>query len=44
MEAALLFHGLDVLAWVRGGAQPPAAYLASAPVSYPLIGLCQVAR
>ncbi|KAI0067274.1 fatty acid synthase [Artomyces pyxidatus] len=35
-------HGLDVLAWLTGSVpRPPIAYLASVPVSFPLIGLTQ---
>ena len=35
-------HGLDVLAWLNGTQPvPPVSYLASVPVSFPLIGLTQ---
>ena len=37
-------HGLDVLSWLEGleEAQPPIEYLASIPISFPLIGLAQL--
>ena len=35
-------HGLDVISWLTGAIpRPPVAYLASVPVSFPLIGLTQ---
>lgn len=39
-------HGLDVLSWLEGPeeAQPPVEYLASIPISFPLIGLTQLAQ
>ncbi|KZP00458.1 fatty acid synthase [Calocera viscosa TUFC12733] len=38
-------HGLDVLAWLTGTApRPPLAYLASVPVSFPLMGLTQLVQ
>ncbi|KAH8822971.1 fatty acid synthase [Flagelloscypha sp. PMI_526] len=44
-DAAHLHLGLDVHAWLTGGAEvPPVAYLASIPVSFPLIGLTQLVQ
>ena len=39
-------HGLDVLSWLEGPeeAQPPIEYLASIPISFPLIGLTQLVQ
>lgn len=38
-------HGLDVLAWLEGSAEVPSTeYLASVPVSFPLIGLTQLVQ
>lgn len=38
-------HGLDVLSWLTGARpRPPTAYLASIPVSFPLIGLTQLTQ
>ncbi|KAI0685962.1 fatty acid synthase [Cytidiella melzeri] len=38
-------HGLDVLSWLTGAAErPPVAYLASIPISYPLIALTQLVQ
>ncbi|KZT67951.1 hypothetical protein DAEQUDRAFT_367722 [Daedalea quercina L-15889] len=38
-------HGLDVMSWLTGvTARPPTAYLASVPVSLPLIGLTQLTQ
>ena len=39
-------HGLDVLSWLEGPeeAQPPIKYLASIPISFPLIGLAQLVQ
>ncbi|KAF8300132.1 hypothetical protein DL93DRAFT_2027532, partial [Clavulina sp. PMI_390] len=39
-------HGLDVLSWLEGPeeAVPPVEYLASIPISFPLIGLTQLAQ
>jgi len=38
-------HGLDVAAWLEGSIErPPIAYLASIPVSFPLIGLTQLVQ
>ena len=44
-ELAHLYpHGLDAVGWLTGAAAvPPEAYLRSAPVSFPLIGLTQLA-
>ncbi|KAF8638240.1 hypothetical protein AX17_002262 [Amanita inopinata Kibby_2008] len=46
-EAASAFyvHGLDVIAWLSDPtSRPPVHYLASVPVSLPLIGLTQLAQ
>lgn len=38
-------YGLDVLSWLTGSAErPPVAYLASVPISYPLIALTQLVQ
>ncbi|OBZ72637.1 Fatty acid synthase subunit beta [Grifola frondosa] len=38
-------HGLDVVSWLSGASpRPPTAYLASVPVSLPLIGLTQLTQ
>ena len=38
-------HGMDVLAWLTGASpRPPVSYLASIPVSYPLIALTQLVQ
>ena len=38
-------HGLDVLSWLTGALpRPPVAYLASIPISYPLIALTQLVQ
>jgi fatty acid synthase subunit alpha, fungi type len=38
-------HGLDVLSWLTGEKQlPPVDYLASIPISFPLIGLTQLVQ
>lgn len=39
-------HGLDVLSWLEGDEEhvPPVSYLASIPISFPLIGLTQLAQ
>lgn len=38
-------HGLDVLAWLRHeSCTPPAEYLNTAPVSFPLVGLLQLVQ
>eukprot|EP00002_Diphylleia_rotans_P033397 TRINITY_DN709_c0_g1_i3.p1 TRINITY_DN709_c0_g1~~TRINITY_DN709_c0_g1_i3.p1 ORF type:complete len:4344 (-),score=1082.54 TRINITY_DN709_c0_g1_i3:153-13184(-) len=38
-------HGLDLLRWIRDPSSVPfAEYLAAAPVSYPLVGLTQLAH
>lgn len=39
-------HGLDVLSWLEGPAEdvPPVEYLASIPISFPLIGLTQLVQ
>jgi len=42
--SGLLDPGVDVRRWVAGDAAPPAWYLASTPISMPLILLTQVAR
>ncbi|KAH9945014.1 fatty acid synthase [Epithele typhae] len=42
-EDALYTHGLDVVSWLNGSSlRPPVTYLASIPVSFPLIGLTQL--
>jgi len=39
-------NGLDILSWLQGPeeAQPPVEYLASIPISFPLIGLAQLVQ
>ena len=38
-------YGLDVLSWLSGASpRPPVAYLASIPISYPLIALTQLVQ
>jgi fatty acid synthase subunit alpha, fungi type/fatty acid synthase subunit beta, fungi type len=38
-------HGLDVLGWLNGSVTlPPLEYLASVPISFPLIGLAQLVQ
>ena len=38
-------HGLDILSWLDGSALvPPIEYLASIPISFPLIGLTQLVQ
>ncbi|PCH42040.1 fatty acid synthase [Wolfiporia cocos MD-104 SS10] len=38
-------HGLDVISWLSGAKErPPTAYLASIPVSFPIIGLTQLTQ
>lgn len=38
-------YGLDVLSWLTGAApRPPVSYLASIPISYPLIALTQLVQ
>lgn len=38
-------HGFDVLAWLEGTVEvPPTEYLASIPISFPLIGLTQLVQ
>lgn len=39
-------HGLDVLSWLEGPeeSQPPIEYLASIPISFPVIGITQLAQ
>jgi fatty acid synthase subunit alpha, fungi type len=42
---AFYSHGLDVLSWLDGSAPvPPVEYLASIPISFPLIGLTQLVQ
>ncbi|KAI0077780.1 fatty acid synthase [Panus rudis PR-1116 ss-1] len=44
-ETTYYTHGLDVVSWLDGAApRPPTAYLASVPVSLPLIGLTQLVQ
>lgn len=37
-------YGLDVISWLAGAPRPPIEYLASIPVSFPLIGLTQLTQ
>ncbi|EIW57289.1 fatty acid synthase [Trametes versicolor FP-101664 SS1] len=38
-------HGLDVISWLTGASpRPPVAYLATIPISFPLIGLTQLTQ
>ncbi len=37
-------YGLDVISWLAGAPRPPTEYLASIPVSFPLIGLTQLTQ
>ncbi|KII85134.1 hypothetical protein PLICRDRAFT_45274 [Plicaturopsis crispa FD-325 SS-3] len=38
-------HGLDVISWLNGTTpRPPVAYLATVPVSFPIIGLTQLVQ
>lgn len=37
-------YGLDVLSWLNGTPRPSVAYLASVPISLPLIGLTQLVQ
>ncbi|KAI0368773.1 fatty acid synthase [Pilatotrama ljubarskyi] len=44
-EETYYTHGLDVISWLSGASpRPPVAYLASIPVSFPLIGLTQLTQ
>jgi fatty acid synthase subunit alpha, fungi type len=44
-ETSFYAHGLDVYAWLSGSIErPPVAYLASVPISLPVIGLTQLAQ
>ncbi|KAI0749711.1 fatty acid synthase [Daedaleopsis nitida] len=44
-EESLYTHGLDVISWLSGASpRPPVAYLASIPVSFPLIALTQLTQ
>jgi len=44
-EQTYYIHGLDVLSWPSGMFEcPPVSYLASIPVSFPLIGLTQLTQ
>ncbi|TFY80295.1 hypothetical protein EWM64_g3715 [Hericium alpestre] len=44
-ETSYYNHGLDVLSWLAGATpRPPVSYFASIPVSFPLIGLAQLAH
>ena len=44
-ESAFYTFGLDVHSWLSGSTpRPPTAYLASVPVSFPLIGLTQLVQ
>ncbi|EIW51495.1 uncharacterized protein TRAVEDRAFT_41081 [Trametes versicolor FP-101664 SS1] len=38
-------HGLDVISWLTGASpRPPVSYLATIPISFPLIGLTQLTQ
>lgn len=37
-------HGMDVMSWLSGASRPSTAYLASVPLSLPLIGLTQLTQ
>ncbi|KAF8162343.1 hypothetical protein BJ912DRAFT_935489 [Pholiota molesta] len=44
-ESTFYTSGLDVVSWLPGAiSRPPVTYLASVPVSFPLIGLTQLAQ
>ncbi|KAJ2985693.1 hypothetical protein NUW54_g10066 [Trametes sanguinea] len=44
-EESFYTHGLDVISWLSGSTpRPPVAYLASIPISFPLIGLTQLTQ
>ncbi|KAI0360181.1 fatty acid synthase [Trametes cingulata] len=44
-EETFYTQGLDVISWLSGASpRPPVAYLASIPVSFPLIGLTQLTQ
>lgn len=44
-EETFYTHGLDVVSWLTGASsRPPLAYLASIPVSFPLIALTQLTQ
>ncbi|EIN09976.1 fatty acid synthase [Punctularia strigosozonata HHB-11173 SS5] len=44
-STAFYAHGLDVASWLSGASlRPPTAYLASVPLSLPLIGLTQLTQ
>ncbi|GBE87869.1 fatty acid synthase [Sparassis crispa] len=44
-ESTYYAYGLDAISWLTGAApRPPTAYLATVPVSFPLIGLTQLTQ
>ncbi|KAF8199703.1 fatty acid synthase [Pholiota molesta] len=44
-ESTFYTNGLDVVSWLSGATpRPPVSYLASVPVSFPLIGLTQLVQ
>ncbi|KAJ2991477.1 hypothetical protein NUW54_g8180 [Trametes sanguinea] len=44
-EESFYTYGLDVISWLSGSTpRPPVAYLASIPISFPLIGLTQLTQ
>ncbi len=43
-SSSFFAYGLDVISWLAGAPRPPTEYLASIPVSFPLIGLIQLTQ